>query len=309
MENKIEIFFKKIITELKEYQFNSFLIAIISGNQKNNEIEKPFKKDLGQKLSSYLKKEVDFKNPDIIIQIYLNEEKITYQIKPLYICGRYQKVKAGIPQTRWHKKIYQTSVQEEIGNIVLKYTKGTDHSFHGCGREDIDVLMLGNGRPFVLEIKNPKIRKIDLKLIENEINQNSQWVKVKNLNLTDKEKIKELKLAKPDKIYQAKIQLEKKVEKEDLEKAVLKLSNITINQQTPKRVLKRRYDLLRQRKIYYFTLKKYHSINPIFEIKTESGTYIKELISGDEGRTKPSLSQILKQKCFVKQLKVIYIDY
>ena len=53
-----------------------------------------------------------------------------------------------------------------------------------------------------------------------------------------------------------------------------------------------------------FKLIKYHPKNPVFEIKTESGTYIKELISGDNGRTKPSLSEILKQKAAVKKLVV-----
>ncbi|MGB9707352.1 MAG: tRNA pseudouridine(54/55) synthase Pus10 [Microgenomates group bacterium] len=309
MKKEINYFLKKTVSDLKKYEFKTFLIAIISGDKKNDIIEKPFKKQLGKKLTVFLKKEVDFKNPDILIQINLKDKTINYQIKPLYIYGRYQKIKAGIPQTRWYKKIYPTSVQEEIGNILLKYTKGNDHVFHGCGREDIDVLMLGNGRPFVLEIKNPKKRSINLNKLQSEINKNSIWVKVKNLSFTAKEKIKELKLAKPEKIYEAQVQLEKKVNTEVLKKAALKLSNIVINQQTPKRVLKRRYDLLRKRKIYYFTLKKYHPINPVFEIKTEAGTYIKELISGDEGRTRPSLSEILNQKCFVKELKVISINY
>jgi tRNA pseudouridine synthase 10 len=89
-----------------------------------------------------------------------------------------------------------------------------------------------------------------------------------------------------------------------LENACRLLSNIVVNQQTPTRVLRRRYDLLRKKKVYYFKLKKLNQKNPVFEIKTESGTYIKELINGDNGRTKPSLSEILKQKAEVKKLVV-----
>lgn len=306
---KIDYFFKKITTELSSYQFESFLIGIISGNQKNDATEKPFKKELGEKLSSFFKKQVDFRDPDILILCDLKTKKITYQIKSLYLFGWYQKIKAGIPQTRWHKKIYQTSVQEEIGHIVLKHSQGRDHSFHGCGREDIDVLMLGTGRPFVLEIKNPKIRKIDLQKITTEINNSSSYVRVRNLQLTNKEKIIQLKLAKPDKIYEVDVKLEKETSKSELENACRKLSGITINQQTPTRVLKRRYDLLRKRKIYYCKLINYHSTQPKLEIKTESGTYIKELIGGDDGRTNPSLSSILNQKVVVKLLKVIAIEY
>lgn len=44
-------------------------------------------------------------------------------------------------------------------------------------------------------------------------------------------------------------------------------------------------------------------------IKTESGTYIKELISSDNGRTKPSISEILGMKCKVKELDVLGVEY
>lgn len=304
----INNFIIKIKKLLKKIEFNSFLIAI-----KNKELsikeKKQLKINIGQNLEKILRKKVDFKNPDILIEINLKEKKINYQIKPLYIYGRYQKIKPGIPQTKWHKKRYQTSVQEEIGDIILKYTKGDNHSFHGCGREDIDVLMLGNGRPFVLEIKNPKIRKINLKEIQKEINKTSLLVKVSNLEFTTKEKIKQLKQVKPDKIYQAIVQLEKKTKKEELINTEKLLSNIVINQKTPIRVLKRRTDLTRNKKIYYFKLIKFNSLTPTFEIKSQSGTYIKELISGDQGRTKPSLSEILNQKCYVKKLIVKKIEF
>ena len=39
---------------------------------------------------------------------------------------------------------------------------GKEHFFHGMGREDIDALCLGEGRPFVLELSEPRIRDIDL---------------------------------------------------------------------------------------------------------------------------------------------------
>ncbi len=305
---KKNFYFEKIKKDLSEYQFETFLIGI--KNEKENESKKKnLKINLGQLIEKNLGKKVDFLNPDIVIKIDLKNKKIDYQIKSLYLYGRYQKIKPGIPQTRWHKKIYKTSVQEEIGDIIINYCQATDHSFHGCGREDIDVTTLGNGRPFVIEMKNPKKRYFDLKKIEKKINNSSQWVRIKDLSFTNKEKIKEIKMAAPSKIYQAEIQLEKETKKEILKDVEKKLTQITIEQKTPKRVLRRRYNLVRTKKIFYFKLIKYHLLNPIFEIKAQSGTYIKELISGDEGRTKPSLSQLLNQKCFVKNLTVVKVEY
>ncbi len=311
MKKEIDCYLEKIIADLKLYQFKTFLIAFVSGQKKNKEKEKKIKIQLGKFIQKKLKKEVDFKNPDILIKIFPKEKKINYQIKPLYLFGWYQKLKPGIPQTKWHIKRYETSVEEEIGKTLLKITGGSGHSFHGCGREDVDVITIGQGRPFVIEIKSPKKRRINLKKTQEIINKNSQLVKVKKLSYTKKEKIIELKLAKPDKIYQVETTLEETTSRKKLINASIKLSNIILEQETPTRVLGRRYDKLRKKKIYYFKLIKYNPINPIFEIKSESGTYIKELIHGDRGRTKPSLAEILNQKIGVKQLivkKIIYDD-
>ena len=45
-----------------------------------------------------------------------------------------------------------SSVEECIGEILLPYFHGKSYKFHTAGREDVDVRMLGNGRPFVLEV-------------------------------------------------------------------------------------------------------------------------------------------------------------
>jgi tRNA pseudouridine synthase 10 len=42
-------------------------------------------------------------------------------------------------------------------------------------------------------------------------------------------------------------------------------------------------------------------------IEAESGTYIKELISGDDGRTRPSISEMIGVPCKVAELDVIEI--
>jgi conserved hypothetical protein TIGR01213 len=301
-KNFIDYNTNQIIKKLKNFDFETFLLGIISDD--DQEIKKEYKINLGKTLEEKLGKKVDFKDPDILILIDLKNKKINYQIKPLYIFGRYQKLVAGIPQTKWKRKKFKTSVEEEIGKTLLKMTLGESHSFHGCGREDIDVTTVGEGRPFVIEIINPKKRNFDLKEVEKKINENSKFVKVSNLQVTNKNKIKEIKSSSPDKVYQAEVELEKEVSKDELENACHLLSQIVINQKTPTRVIKRRADILRKKKIYYFKLKKFHPKNPVFEIKTESGTYIKELVSGDNGRTKPSLSEILKQKTVVKKLVV-----
>lgn len=46
----------------------------------------------------------------------------------------------------------EKSVEECIGTLVLPLFRGSGYKFHSAGREDVDVRMLGNGRPFIIEI-------------------------------------------------------------------------------------------------------------------------------------------------------------
>ena len=85
------------------------------------------------------------------------------------------------------------------------------------------------------------------------------------------------------------------------------LSGTMIFQQTPTRVLARRSDMERRRKVFKMsaTLEKDGKLR--LKMLAEAGTYIKELIHGDEGRTKPSLSALLSCRAACDELDVIGI--
>ena len=204
--------------------------------------------------------------------------------------------------------MYETSVEELIAKKALEVFDASGEAFHGSGREDIDALMLGDGRPFVLEIKNPKKRNVDLKRLENEINDFAKGkVEVRGLSYADKNKVVELKKAKHLKSYKVSIIGDKPFDKEKLKEATQLLQGKIIKQATPLRVLHRRADLERERKIIECRVETVEDDRATLRITAEAGTYIKELISGDQGRTKPSLSGILGINCRVEKLDVIEV--
>ncbi|MFW6283091.1 MAG: tRNA pseudouridine(54/55) synthase Pus10 [Minisyncoccales bacterium] len=315
-------FYSKILNKVKPYHFNSFLIGVHSNKERDF---KDLKIKLGKKIEKNTDKVVDFKNPDLMIIIDLEKEKINLQIKPAYLYGRYKKLKRGIPQTKWHcrkcrgkgckecnftGKKYQTSVQELIENSILSFYKGSELKFHGCGREDIDAKMLGNGRPFVAEIENPKKRRVDLNKVQEKTNkENEKKVEVNNLTYVKKETIQTIKSARPDKTYKIKVSFRDKVSKEKLKKVLFKLEKDTIKQRTPNRVSHRRSDLIREREVKKINLLNFSPKEADLKIKGEAGLYIKELISGDRNRTKPSLTQLLKTKAVVEKLDVTNVDF
>ena len=80
-----------------------------------------------------------------------------------------------------------------------------------------------------------------------------------------------------------------------------------IRQRTPQRVLHRRADRTRKRGVRSIKARFISSKLFVIVVRGQAGLYIKELISGDNGRTVPSISQILGQECRCRELDVIGI--
>ena len=91
-----------------------------------------------------------------------------------------------------------------------------------------------------------------------------------------------------------------------------KLDEITklneIHQQTPVRVLRRRADKVRIKHVLDLSYEIIDDTSFNIRIKTEGGLYIKELISGDDGRSQPNISDILGLKAICEQLDVIEVS-
>ncbi len=336
--NEINNFCNILSESLKDYEYDSFLIGSkidedilqreeelsqLTDIQDFEPIKMQINREIGKKLEKKLQKTVDFEKPQIMAVVDTVYDVVNMQISSLFIYGRYKKYERGISQTRWNCKIcrglgcrkcdytgklYQNSVEELILNEILKLTKGSDGNLHGSGREDVDVLMLGNGRPFVIEVKNPKKRTIDLEKLKLNVAKNSKnKISIDNLKTVGKSEISRLKSAEFKKTYRVIIEGKKPLNKEKLNEVALILPGQTIKQFTPTRVAHRRANKIRERKIYSCKIESLEGTIASLVIETQSGTYIKELVSGDNGKTKPNISEMLKTPCSVKELDVVEI--
>jgi len=101
------------------------------------------------------------------------------------------------------------------------------------------------------------------------------------------------------------------------------LKNVKIIQKTPVRVLHRRPLTPRTRFIYEMRARwaKPHELDAlmqtateskdaffVLDIKSQAGTYVKEFVHGDFGRTKPSLCDLLKTDVDIVALDVTGIN-
>jgi tRNA pseudouridine synthase 10 len=72
-------------------------------------------------------------------------------------------------------------------------------------------------------------------------------------------------------------------------------------------VLHRRADLERVRKVHSVDLESYNENTAVLVINCEGGLYVKELVSGDGGRTIPSVSSLTGSEAKVIELEVIKV--
>ncbi len=331
----------KVIQELREYEFNNMLVGAkipTHVREKEDIIRSEYmlttgediKEDITREISRLIQKElgktIEYKTPEVVIIVDIFTETYEIQVNPLFIYGRYRKLQKNIPQTPWYcrecwgrgcvkcnytGREYPESISELIGNPAVELFEAIDFKFHGAGREDVDAIVLGSGRPFVLELKHPRKRFIDLKILEEKINHEAAGkIEVSELRYSSRKELRLLKTSSPivSKTYEAIVEFEKDVDEEALSKIVSGMNNIVIEQWTPTRVLKRRADKLRKKKLYKIEAEKLDSRTVKFTIKAQGGLYVKELIDGDGGRTKPSIMELLENKPVKIQLTILEVE-
>jgi len=332
-----EEFQEEILKFSKTHEFKTFWLAIVLSSSMDKDLDA----DQRNKLKGELKREIgiaseaskEFKkngikavhdDPDVLFTLNFHTGKLNTAIKPLLVYGLYCKQSREIPQSKWPCKrcagqgcphcngegaMYTETVEGFLGDPLMKASKGKATKMHACGREDVDARMLGEGRPFILEIVSPQKRSLDLAKIRKQADKLAKGKSsFSELSFVTQKELDVLNMSHPDKTYEVTATCKRKIDAKDIAK-ILKLKGKILNQHTPTRVLHRRADLLRKRKILSISAKQASSNSLLLKLRVQSGTYIKELVSGDNERTKPSISSILGCECVPSNLDVLVIHF
>ncbi len=314
-----------IAQALKPFRFSRFLLGCTFQNPLSDEakllLKKEFQPVLVRAVEKALGAKADFEKPEVEMLVNFNQDLVFFSIKPVFICGRYKKFSREITQTvhycyackgRGCSKCGYTGVltKDSVQSLVEKHALllfgASGAKFHGAGREDKDVRMLGSGRKFVLELLEPLKRRAGLKRLEREINRaEKEKIEVRNLKYCSKDDVVAIKAEKSDKLYEARVVCSKRVKKEQL--SLLLGRELLVEQRTPNRVKGRRADLVRERLARIKRVEWLSDKEFVLRVRAESGLYIKELVSGDAGRTKPSISSLLENECECRELDVLRI--
>ncbi|MEM2237437.1 MAG: tRNA pseudouridine(54/55) synthase Pus10 [Candidatus Caldarchaeum sp.] len=340
-EEKFRAIVESISTQTSQYEFGTFLVGAsvppevrekedrlrsLAGIEEGEDLKNDITREIARLLAINTGKKTDYISPDItiIVNMFANTFKIFPN--PLFIKGRYLKHSRNLPQSPWHcrkcwgkgceecgftGREYPTSVAELVGEPARRMFDAEAFKFHAAGREDVDALVEGGGRPFVIELKRPRRRFIALEEVEKTINNESGGlVEVMLESLASRKDVRALKLTSPtaSKTYIVKAYYHTDLDASQLRKIEEVFRNIVIEQRTPTRVLARRADRVRRKIVYETEASLVGSREVVYKIRCQGGLYVKELVTGDDGRTKPSFAEILQTVPSKLELTVVSVE-
>ncbi len=339
--DKLDALSELVITSSNGYEHTSFQIGCrldpgtadregrvlkVTGATGAEPISEELNREVGKRVHAiWTERTFDRSAPEITFIIDPLFLTVDLQVKPIFVFGRYRKLERGIPQTRWPcsvcggrgcercggtGKMYDTSVEERIGEPFKEASLALDYVLHGMGREDIDVITVGNGRPFILELTRPMKRTLDLISIGQKVAVLSRgMVEIDSLRMAQRSEIPKVKDGAHLKRYKAKVTFGAPLDEATLKYNITLLAQSPIKQRTPERVSHRRADKVRERSVHRSSATLFPDGTAEIELLADGGLYIKELLHGDEGRTDPSLSSLLGTSVKVLSLDVVEVLY
>lgn len=267
-------------------------------------------RDLRKKFRKYTNKQIDFSYPDVTVNIQFTKESelgIDIQRRSLIILGRYIKKNRGIPQRagglyKPHTQsesslsvypsspygstvcsIEDTSIQSLISKEILGITKGQALKFSWIGSEDKNSLVLGSGRPFFIQVRNPKT----LHLNENKLDFPRYGLSVNLESLSKKLPEQPVQFIAKTRVI---IQAPRRLVKEEVLR-IRSLTNSVISFRNQKKLHK-----MSRKKIYSLDVVKQDNRTCELYLVADGGLNIKQFVEGHEC-INPNVSAVVNLRC------------
>ena len=316
--SNLDYFLKLMLDLSSNYEFQTYGVGIIikpSIVDRDDFIRSKYKlkgidsiktdiaKELIKLFTRKTQKTLDSFDPEITFTVNLKDESCQLHSKSITIFGKYIKSERGYAQKQtscdncsgtgcrvcdFHGISEFESIEGIISKLIFKKFGGTTTKFTWIGGEDKSSLVLGNGRPFFVKIKNPSKRKSKLS------DEKFDSVSVFNLKLVDTFPKKPLNFYSRIKIkISAKLQI---ISKKLKKLKYLTTCPIVIYEKSGKRYEKKIFDL---------TYKKNSSNVFTVIMSAEGGFPIKRFVIGDD--ILPNISSVLDTMCMVQEFDFLDI--
>lgn len=282
---------------------------------------------IGHRLLEQVDATLETEHPDVVAVIDLVAEQVEVDISPVYLYGRYRKLRPGIAQRvrecpactgtgtvgnngeltcqNCDGSGRVTSIEEMVAWSVRSILGGSDVKLHTAGGEADDVLVKGTGRPFVLEVVEPRRRGIDIAEIEAEIAEvTDHRIVVDGLAYATPEIVEHVTHQPVRQRYRLTVTLADSRTEAEIEEAISTLSEASIRQRIDKG--QRPHDVVRT--LQDPTAERLDGGLVAFEFGVESGIDIEAIATGGAGRTEPSLASVLPAEVELESVAVVAIE-
>ena len=179
---------RRVIRQVRRYDFRTFSVGMIIPSEVQEREDKlrsdlqirgmeTIKSQTAKEVTDFVRrqtgKRVDRMHPELTVLVDIARDEISASAKSLFVYGRYTKPK-GVSQRREFCEECSgrgcnkcnggysdvPSMEEVLGRRLAKILHSSRAKFTWIGSEDSDSTVYPPGRPFVVEMKDPKHRKV-----------------------------------------------------------------------------------------------------------------------------------------------------
>lgn len=307
----------QIVDKLSDYQYETFLIGVampsdvlddedelrarlrIKGKES---IKSHFNSILTRKIATLTRKKVDYSMPDVTVLVSLSDNSISLSCRSVWLFARYKKTKRGLSQRSSNCHVCNglgcaecnykgrsgTNIETLATSLFCQKFKGETCNFVWLGSEDENSLVGGSGRPFYVEVIQPRRRFASTTISK----QRKSPLESEGLHIVGIKRLERKFSEVPMFDINCKVYLKSdgdtqapELNKEEIERS---FSDCVVNVR-----LNRRYRVV-QRIIRSVRASIPENGMAELVIDCEGGIPIKKLVSGQDNTVEPNLSHLIK---------------
>ena len=312
-----------VLRGLKGYEFRTFSVGLSlpeGMQEREDQLRAEYKlkgretikawlsRSLSERVARATRRRVDKLNPELAILVDLEASEVRLNARPVFIYGRYTKP-AGIAQRKTFcascrgsgcavcgysgydetKASVESTIQKRLGPLL----GSKKMKFTWIGTEDPESAVGPSGRPFVVEAKNPRKRRVPRGFVSRT---GMGQMRVSGLKLLPS---RPLKLPSFKFMTRVAIDSTSRISAEDLRSLSRLMRNVVVEFRRPgeKPAYKR---------VYRVEAKAAGGGGILAEIKLDGGLPVKRLVNGDS--VSPSISEVLKADLKCRKFDILKVE-
>jgi len=312
-----------VLRGLKGYEFRTFSVGLSlpeGMQEREDQLRAEYKlkgretikawlsRSLSERVARATRRRVDKLNPELAILVDLEASEVRLNARPVFIYGRYTKP-AGIAQRKTFcatcrgsgcavcgysgydetKASVESTIQKRLGPLL----GSKKMKFTWIGTEDPESAVGPSGRPFVVEAKNPRKRRVPRGFVSRT---GMGQMRVSGLKLLPS---RPLKLPSFKFMTRVAIDSTSRISAEDLRSLSRLMRNVVVEFRRPgeKPAYKR---------VYRVKAKAAGRGGILAEIKLDGGLPVKRLVNGDS--VSPSISEVLKADLKCRKFDILKVE-